>query len=114
MRQGQITLTIPLSGSVSGDGDLGGGKIQAISVPTITSGDLFVQGGFDTTSASFLRLLDPGLSNQTSGGDLRFATGLGSRMIVWPQDFSTPSYVRLETAVAQAAARSFIVRFSSA
>ncbi len=114
MRQGQITLTIPLSGSISDDGDLRGGKIQAISVPTITSGDLLVQGGFDTTSASFLRLINPGLSNQTSGGDLRFATGPGSRMVVWPDSFQNPSFVRLETSVPQAAARAFTVRYSSA
>ena len=114
MRQGQITLTIPLSGTVSDDGDLRGGRITAISVPTITSGDLLIKGGFDTTSASFLRLINPGLSNQASGGDLRFATGLGSRMVLWPDSMQNPSYVRLETSVPQAAARSFTVRFSSA
>jgi len=114
MRQGQITLTVPLSGTVSDDGDLRGGKLVAISIPVITSGDLFVQGGFDATSASFVRLINPGLSNQTSGGDLRFATGLGSRMVVWSDTFQTPSYIRLETSVPQAVARAFTVRFSSA
>lgn len=110
MRQGQITLTIPLSGSISDDGDLRGGKIVAISVPTINSGDLLVQGGLDTTSASFFRLL----ASPPNSGDLRFATGLGSRMVVWPYSIQNPSYIRLETGAPQAAARSFTVRFSSA
>ena len=112
MRQGQLTATIPLSGSVSDDVDLRGGNIIAIAVPTITSGDLLIQGGFDTTSASFVRLLQPGTTPLS--GDLRFATGLGSRMVIWPDSFPSPSYVRLETAVPQAAARAFTVRFSSA
>jgi len=110
MRQGQVTVTVPLSGTVSDDGDLRGGYITAIAVPTLTSGDLLIHGGFDTTSASFTRLLQA----PPNSGDLRFTTGVGSRMVLWPDSLRSPSFIRLETGVAQAAARSFIVRFSSA
>lgn len=114
MRQDDLTVTVPLSGTISDDIDLRGGRLVAIAVPVIDSGDLLIRGAFDSTSASFTRVLNPGLlTNQASGGDLRFATGPGSRMLLWPA-LPSPSYARLETAVAQSAARVFIVRFSSA
>ena len=104
-----VTATIPLSGSVSGDIDLRRAikGVIAISVPVVNSGDLLVQGGFDSTSASFTRLLQ----TPPNSGHLRFATGLGSTMIAWPNTLPVPSYLRLETAVPQAAARSFTILF---
>lgn len=110
MRQGLLTLTIPLSGTVSDDGDLSGGRLQAIFAPTMTSGDLFIRGAFNTTSANFVRVQNPVFSAPTSG-DLRLATGPGSNMLLWPSQFPSPSFIRLETAVAQAAARAFTIRF---
>ena len=110
MRQGTLTATIPLSGTVSDNIDLRGGRIVAISVPVITSGDLFLQGAFDSTSASFVRIQASVFDSPTSG-DLRLATGPGSLMCLWPSTFPSPSYMRLESAVPQAAARAFSVRF---
>ena len=110
MRQGTLTATIPLSGSVSDDVDLRGGRLQAISVPVLTSGDLLIRGAFDTTSAGFVRIQTPP-SGAVNSGDLRLATGPGSMMLLWPANFPSPSYVRLETSVAQAVARAFSVRF---
>ncbi len=82
---------------VSGDVDLRARALMGMVVPTITSGDLVVQGNIDTTSANFLRLLDV---RAAAGGDLRFPTGVGSRMVMLPDDFSTPPYIRLETVTA--------------
>jgi hypothetical protein len=96
-----IYSAIASGSSVSSDVDLAfGTRLWAIAVPSITSADLLVQGGFDTTSANFLRILD---TRGQGSGDLRFATGPGSRMILWPQDVPCPTKLRLETGVAQAA-----------
>jgi len=107
------TATIPLSGSVSGNIDLRDLRrgIVAISVPVITSGDLFIQGGFDTTSANFTRLLQPPMDGPTSGY-LRFAVGAGSCAIPWPANLRVPEFIRLETSVPQAVARAFSVLFN--
>lgn len=82
---------------VSGDVNLTQRALLGISVPTITSGDLTIQGNTDTTSANFLRLLE---TRAPGSGDLRFATGAGSRMVLVPEDFTTPPYIRLETITA--------------
>ena len=80
---------------VSGDVDLRVRALLFVSVPVISSGDLAIQGNVDTTSANFTRLLY-GLYAPGSG-DLRFPTQAGSRMVMFPANFSTPAYVRLET-----------------
>lgn len=85
--------------AVSGDIDLRKHILEAIAVPTITSADLLVQAGFDTTSALFTRVLEP--HGAVASGDLRMATGLGSRTVSYPRDAFTPPYMRLETAVTQ-------------
>lgn len=110
--QGTLSVTINSGSSVSPDIDLRKGKLAAIFVPTITSGDMFVQGCFDTTSANFVRIQRPPLI--ANSGDLRFATGVGSLMLIWPSDYPTPPYLRLETAVNQGANRTFTVRFGPA
>ena len=89
--------TIASGGSVSGTVDLSQyNQVVAIGVPGLTSGDLLIQGAFDTTSASFQRLLE----TRVGSGDLRFATGVGSRMVVGPFA-NLPQYARLEISVAQ-------------
>lgn len=110
MRQGLISPIIASGDSISGDIDLRGGRLQAFFVPVMTSGDLFVRGGFDTTSENFSRIQRPSLDVPTSG-DLRIATGAGSCMVLWPHNLPSPSYARFESAVAQAAPRTFTVRF---
>lgn len=112
MRQGVLSVSVASGSSVSGNIDLRGGRLAAIDVPTITSGDTFLQGSFDTTSASFKRILNAPLNGPTSG-DLRLATGAGSCMALLPNTLPFPAYVRLETAVAQAAPRTFSVRFGN-
>lgn len=98
-----LFTTIALSGSVTGDVDLTKyGKLLAIGLPVIDSGDLFIRGGFDTTSADFRRLLE---TRSPGSGDLRFATLAGSRMIAMPATMVWPSYVRLEVASPQTAVR---------
>ena len=80
--------------NVSGDVDLRQRRLDAIFVPTMGgSGDLAVQGNFDTVSAGFFRMLD---TREINSADLRFAVGVGSRMIPWPSGLSQPAYARFE------------------
>jgi hypothetical protein len=101
MRQGVLDVSIASGAAVSGDVDLRGGRLHVIACPALTSGDLFLHGSFDTTSANFRKIQYPLLNGPTSG-DMRLATGPGSCVIL-----------RLETSVAQAAPRVFSVRFGN-
>lgn len=82
--------------------------IRAIGVPGITSGDMFLQGalakadGSAPNSGDFSRLLE---TRAVGSGDLRFATGPGSRWIAFPFAETLPPFVRPELAVAQADTR---------
>ena len=78
------------------------GSISGIDVPTITSGDLLLQGSFATTSAGFHRLIE---TRNPGSGDMKFATGPGSVYVTVPLDRAMPNYVRLETSVQQADTR---------
>ena len=93
---------------ISGNVDLTQRALIGITVPVVTSGDLVIQGNVDTTSANFVRLLD---IRASGGADLRFPIGVGSRMVMLENTFSTPPYIRLETVMAtgslQADARTF-------
>lgn len=80
--------------NVSSDIDLRKRKLVGIQVPTLgASGDLAIQGNFDTTSAGFVRYLD---TRAAGSADLRFATGLGSRFVTMPDFLHTLPYMRLE------------------
>lgn len=96
-----IYAVISSGQAVSADLDLRLGQLGLVQVPTITSADLYVQGNFDTTSANFMRLQD-------AYGDIKFPTGAGSRMVLWPMADLTASYVRFETSVAQTAPRTLV------
>ena len=88
-----------VSGATVGpDVDLRQHILQAIFCPTITSGDLLMQGNYDSTSAGFFRLMD---TRAVGSADLRFATGLGSRMLPWPPGLPQPAYARFEAGAAQ-------------
>jgi len=89
-----IYALVSSGAKVSPDINVTQGVLQAIAVPPITSGDLYLQGGFDTTSANFLRLND-------DVGDILYATGPGSKMMLWPAGLQTPGYLRAEFSVAQ-------------
>lgn len=98
----KVLYTAIASGStIASDVNIGfGTQLWAVVVPSITSGDLLVQGNFiDSTSGGYYRLLD---TRAQGSGDLRFATGPGSRMVMWPPDFKTPPNIRFETSVTQA------------
>ena len=110
MRQGILTATFPLSGTTTGDVDLRGGPLRAIYVPKVTSGDMFVRGSFDQTSANFGRLQYP-IFGAPASGDLRLPTGPGSLMIMWPSNLPSPNYVRFESAVSQASAAVLSVQY---
>lgn len=94
------TASIAQSESVSGDFAVAGADLMALWCPTITSAAIYLRGSFDTTSANFVRLTNP-----AGSGDWTFAAGVGSVGITL-QDPAFPwPYLRVETAVAQAAAR---------
>lgn len=97
--RGVLYTTIP-SGSVVGSPvDLNQfDGLRAIAVPVIASGDLLLQGSFDTTSANFTRIHNPTLPGS---GFLRWCTLAGSMMIPFPTDFALPPYIRVETVNAQ-------------
>jgi hypothetical protein len=104
MRHQTKFLTIPLSGTVSGDIDLAGGDLYGLWAPVVTSCQLFLQGSWDTTSANFVRL-----QNAAGSGDWTWSVDAGSKMITL-QDVAFPApYLRVETSVAQTAVRSFAV-----
>lgn len=76
-------------------------RLVAIDMPVVTSGFLFIKGNIiDTTSARFTRVSD-------DVGDISFATGPGSKHVLWPQGFSLPANIRLELSVNQTDNRSF-------
>jgi len=105
-----IFTTIASGSNISPNIDLRQQSLISIRVPGITSGDLTVQGNVDQTSAGFYRLLE---TRTPGSGDLRFATGVGSRMIPWPPSIPTPAWARLEIVTApgsfQASTRSLEV-----
>jgi len=99
-----FTATVPLSGTVSDDISLVGATVVGLWCPTITSGTVLLQGSPDTTSANFVRI-----TNAAGSGDWTWSVGPGSKAITI-EDVARPfGYLRLETSVAQAAARTFQV-----
>ena len=110
-----LYTTIVSGSAVSGTVDLSQyPHLICIGVPGVMSAALIMQGNWDSGSAGFQRLLEtriPTNSGSLPGsGDLTFATGPGSRMVMWPlQALITPPYVRLETTVIQSDVRTFVV-----
>lgn len=98
-----IYAVIASGQTVSGNVDLRKRQLVAITVPVINSGDLALQGNYDTTSANFFRLLD--VRGQQGSGDLRFPTAAGSRMVVWPSMLPSPTYARVETVMSATSAQ---------
>ena len=95
-----LEYTTLLSGTTVGPNvDLSQRIIDAIYVPTwAASCDLLIQGNpGDQTSANFFRLMD---TRAAGSADLRFAIGIGSRMLPWPPGVPQPAYARFEAAVA--------------
>lgn len=99
----QILYAVVNSGAaVSGDVDLSQGQLGLVQLPVVTSGDLYVRGSFDTTSALFTRV-------HNESGVLAFPTGPGSAMTAWPLGILSPPYVRFEFSVTQTSPRTLVV-----
>lgn len=96
------SLTIAQSAFVSETFDVTGVRLIGIWVPVVTSGQLFLKGSFDTTSANFVRVMDQNASPIASHW---FANvGPGSIAVAFDLAASPFPFCRLETSVAQAAA----------
>ena len=99
----RVLYTTVVSGAaISGDVDLREGQLGAVRMPVVTSADLYVRGGFDTTSANFGRLFN-------EYGAIRFPTGAGSCVALWPMGELTLPYARFEFSVAQTDTRTLTV-----
>ncbi len=99
-----LTATIAQSATVSDTVEVAGYTPSALWCPVVTSCALFVQAATSTTSAEFVRLQNP-----AGSGDWTLAVGVGSKAFTREvPGFSFP-YLRLETSVAQAAARTFLI-----
>lgn len=112
--------TISSGQKVSGNIDLTKGPPLNVIFPVLTapeSGNFFLQGNFDTTSAGFVRMIDLRGASATVGDFLTLPPGagvasgssVGSRMFPLPNDICFPSYGRLEAAVAVADVRTFTI-----
>ena len=108
-----LNATIAVSGTVSSLASPGQGTLYAIWAPVVTSGDLFIQGAWDTTSANFVRIQRDNFGAGLSSGDLRFPIGPGSNMVLLPTGYQWPANIRLETAVPQTAAVTFKILYRS-
>ncbi len=95
------TVTIPLSGRVSGPFEVRAAGPWGITCPVVTSGQLFVLGSYDPTSANFVRLLK-------TDGSTTWAAAIGAGGVaVEAEPRRGFSHFKLETSVAQAVARTF-------
>ena len=81
--------------------------IRGIFVPGMTSGDLLLQAGYATQSGTtppasgdYSRFAE---TRAVGSGDLKLATGTGSRYIPWPLGYgeTIPPYLRMESTVSQ-------------
>ena len=98
-----IYTTINSGQKVSGNVDLGKyPKLLNIALPGMTSGDCYLHGSpIDTTSADFRRL-------STNAGEYTQATGVGSMILMWSDQYHTPPYLRYESLVAQTDVRTLV------
>lgn len=104
-RFGVQEVTIPLSGTLSGDIDLSNAReIVGIKFPVVNSGNVFVQGAFNTTSATFTRVQNTNVGS----GDLNLIVEGGSKS-VQVSDLRAWPFIRIETSIAQSAVRSLAV-----
>ena len=103
-----IIYTVISSGAkVSGDVDLRRyPRLCNIDFPAMTSGDTYIQGNSDTTSANFHRLQD-------NVGQINNATGPGSACLLFPGGYQQPSYLRIESLVTQTDNRTIAITVRS-
>ena len=90
-----LYTTISSGQKVSADVDLRKyPRLLSIDFPVMTSGDLYLQGNQDTTSAGFHRLAD-------NVGAIANKIGAGSLSVMWPAGYQHPSYLRAESLTTQ-------------
>lgn len=98
------TVTIPQSGSISGDlAIIGGVKPGLLWSPVVTSCQIYMRGSFDTTSANFVPI-------DKTDGSTRWAWNVGpGSAAVGLESFVSFPYMRIETSVTQANTAVFTV-----
>jgi|SRR3990170_2504065 len=95
------TVTVPLSGTLSGLFEVRAPTPWGIWCPTVTSGQLFLQASYDPTSTNHVRVL-------RTDGSTTWAANIGPGSVAVEADPRRGfSFFRLETSVAQVAARDF-------
>lgn len=96
--------TIPQSGTISGIVDLKGADLVGVWSPEITSGNMFVQVSFNTTSADFKRVLSEvgSAAYQPLVGPGNIAFALSSVVGPFP-------HIRFETDTPQTDVRTLVV-----
>lgn len=99
-----VFAEIASGGTVSGTFAVKGADVLGIWAPTVTSGDMFVQGNFGTVAGNYVRLL-----NALGSGDFTAAIGLGSRAITVAGVFGPFPHGRIEMSVAQTDTRTFAI-----
>jgi hypothetical protein len=96
-------VTISSGDTVSGVAAIRGGRIATLWAPTVTSCDLQLQASWDTTSANFADLF-------ALDGTWRWKCEIGVGGVAMPlNDVVSVPYLRLETSVAQADVRTFVI-----
>ena len=99
------TVTFILSATVSDMFSVVGRAAVSVWAPTITSAQILFRGSFDTTSANFVPLY-----LQNGASRYAFSAGPGSVMVGLDQlVIEGIAYLKLESGVAQAASRFFVV-----
>ncbi len=81
-----------------------GADVLGIWAPTVTSGDMFVQGNFGTVAGNYVRLL-----NALGSGDFTAAVGPGSRAITVAGVLGPFPHGRIEMSEAQTDTRTFAI-----
>lgn len=100
-----VAYGVILSGStVSDDIGIVRAALVGLLAPTITSGQLFIQGNFNTTSAGFVRI-----GKKDGTGDFAWSLGVGSNALNVTEEVAPFSQLRLETSVAQTDTRTFTI-----
>ena len=104
MRSDTTFAEIASGDTVSGAFAVKGADILGIWAPTVTSGDMFVQGNFGTTAGNFVRVL-----NALGSGDFTAAIGPGSKAITVAGVMGPFPHGRIEMSAAQTDTRTFAI-----
>jgi len=109
VRGSTVTLTVPLSGTISNGIGLANAKALAIFAPAITSGHVFLQAGPSPTtlSADMVPLFSATTISSAHGPRWAWAAGAGAAAISIDDTIAGVPFLRLQLENPQAAARNF-------